>query len=93
MTKNPDNKEIIVYPHGEHGPYDSTLFWLHRAGECSETYDEVFLNGNVPGAHGVKVRILEAPVRKMTFKQYKEESAWFNIDAIYDEDILTKPEK
>ena len=91
ITKDPDDKEIVIYP--SEAPTHATLFWLHRAGECSETYDEVFLKGDVPSQHGIKVRILQAPVRVITFMHYKEECAWFNIDAIYDEDILQKPEK
>lgn len=52
----------------------------------------MFLHGDVPSQHGIKVRILQAPVRHITFKNNTSECAWFNIDAIYDEDILTTKE-
>lgn len=81
ITKYNDDKMIRIHP--VNSETHATLFWLHRAGECSETYDEIFFHGDVPSQHGITVRILQAPTRFITFQQTSE-CAWFDIDAIYD---------
>lgn len=75
VTRNKADKSITLMPER---PYFS-LIWLHGLGDSSEGFLPFFQAEESPLSRGARIRLLNAPLRKVTINYGSTCTSWYDI--------------
>lgn len=75
VLRNKTDKSITLMPEK---PFFS-LIWLHGLGDSSQGFLPFFQMQQSPLSHGARIRLLNAPLRKVTINYGATSTSWYDI--------------
>jgi phospholipase/carboxylesterase len=75
VKRNKTDKSILLMPSK---PFFS-LIWLHGLGDSSEGFLGFFQAKQSPVSHGGRIKLLNAPIRKVTINGGMQSTSWYDI--------------
>lgn len=75
VLRNQTDKSITLMPEK---PFFS-LIWLHGLGDSSQGFLSFFQMQQSPLSHGARIRLLNAPLRKVTINYGATSTSWYDI--------------
>jgi len=75
VEKNPQDKSIIIS--SDNPSY--SIIWLHGLGDSSQGFLQFFNAPQSPAYQGARVKLLNAPYRKVTINGGSVSTSWYDI--------------
>lgn len=59
-----------------------SLIWLHGLGDSAEGFLSYFCHSHSPVYEGVRIKLLQAPLRKVTINNNSLANSWYDIKSL-----------
>ena len=86
IYRNVSNSSITL----TYGKPHCTLIWLHGLGDTSEGFLSFFTHSHSPLYDQVKIKLIQAPLRRITINQGEVSHSWYNVKSLQR---FTEPEE